>query len=195
MDGRCDGLWYVLLTDVVGPRLDRIAPTVWMECWRAARIRYPRLQLQPHYADHAHANLTRTCMPRQAERSAARNKKWSLLWSDHGCLHSYVAPEAHRRCPPQRHLECRAPTRRALDYLVFRPSIAERPTLPSLHLFLRYTVSGVVRGTIVIIGRRDEVCQRIAITAAPLPATRTYTRTRRNDYQERDTHIPSANAW
>ena len=167
-----------------------------MECLAGIDISHlPGIQLHTIHDDHAHANLTRTCMRKQAERSAARNKKWSLLWSDHGCLHSYVAPEAHRRCPPQRHLRCRAPTRRALVDLIFRPSIAERPTLPSLHLFLRYTLSGVVRGTIVIIGRRDDSCQRIAITAAPLPATRTYTRTRRNDTQERDTKTPSANAW
>lgn len=59
MDGRCDGLWYVLLTDVVGPRLDRMAPTVWMECWRAAAIRYSRLQLHPIYMLTAHMQISR----------------------------------------------------------------------------------------------------------------------------------------
>ena len=56
--------------------------------------------------------------------------------------------------------------RRALVYCIFRPSIAERPTLPSLLLFLPYHISGVVRGENIVIGRPH--CQRIAITAAPL---------------------------
>ena len=55
-----------------------------------------------------------------------------------------------------------------------------------------YSLSGDVRGTIVIIGSRHQSLPAHRHHRCP---TATYNRTRRNDNQERDPNTASANAW
>ena len=130
------------------------------------------------YADHAHENLTRTCMRRRAERSAGRNKKCCFLGR---IKHVSTLWYAASRCPSQRFYI--TPSDHRLDAR-WTTLFSARLLLSDPHYHHCYSSSSAIHpGSSAerALSLGLDICQRIAITAAPLQLV-----TGRDDNEERE---------